>query len=374
MARKRTLADILPPGGGIPVDDRRVESDFVTFYSRLTHTLENVCGRDKLAARLAEERADAGVGTGLAAAQPALSRVFRRIGMITREHRADVFTREFVRALALAVSRPESQAALLLGLFAAGDERLDLKAVCGATPQCQICLLTRECDHFSNPRAPEMATLPPAARLMAGNNRAVSDAELLGLVLFGEKATGREELVETFLARYGRLLAVSRADAYELAGLRGMTRAQAVRMTAVNTLYRRLLEERRGEMLRIGSARDIYDRYAPELRDSRSEAAVLLMLDAENRVIRDAWFGQDSPSAARLEIADLLRPAVREYAARVALVHNHPGNNPQPSLSDLEFTRRLRGGCDILGLGLVDHVIVTDSGYYSFAEEGMLGG
>lgn len=348
-----------------------IPRDSVTFYSRLTHTVENSCGRDRLAACLSEERHKQSEAKP---ALPAFTRAFRCMGMLGANQDAGAFVGAFVENVAAAVSRPESQVVMLLRLFACGDDALNVKAVCGSTPQCVSCQLTRECDYFNKPRKPEMAALSPAARLMAGKAEMLSDSELLAVILFGDKATGHEPIIATLLDRYGRMLAVSRADAHEFQAIRDMAKSQALRLAAFNVFHARLLEERRGAMLRITCAKDIYDRYAPELRDSRVENAVLLMLDNQNNVIRIAWFGQQSSSAAHVAIGDLLRPAIREVAARVALVHNHPGNNPNPSMSDLEFTRRLRSACDILGIGLVDHVIVAESGYYSFAEQGMLGG
>lgn len=350
-----------------------ISRDCVTFYSRLIHTIENACGRDKLSACLAEERRSSPRAPSKPAL-PALTRAYRRLGLIDAEQDAVTFSGAFVAAIAAAVSRTENQVNMLLRLFACGDDASGIKAVSGATPQCASCQLTRECDYFNKPRKPEMAGLSPAARLMAGKPEMLSDGELLAVILFGDKGTGHESIVSTLLDRYGRMLAISRADAHEFQAIRDMNKPQALRLAAFNVFHARLMAERRGETLRIACAKDIYDRYAPELRDSQVENAVLLLLDSQNNVIRDAWFTQHSINAAHMAVGDLLRPAIREFAARVALVHNHPGNDPTPSISDLDFTRRLRGACDILGIGLVDHVIVAESGYYSFAEQGMLGG
>lgn len=345
----------------------------VLFFSRLTHTLENACGRDALARRLSALRREPDAGDNADTSGTALTRAFRRLGLLATGDDAALFLSDFCARIGQAVARPDRHVRLLLRLFSAGDDELPLKPVCGATPQCQLCQLTRECDHFNTPRKPEMTTLPPAARLMSNGDQALSDAELLGIILFGDKGTGREPVVATLLTRYGRLRAVFRADGHEFAGIRGISPTQSLRLAAVSALHQRLLAERRGEMLRITSAQDIYDRYSAELRDYRGEAAVLLMLDQQNCVMRDAWFCGDSATLAQVAIADLLRPAVREFAVRVALVHNHPGNDASPSFADIDFTRRLRSACDIIGLGLVDHVIVAESGYYSFAENGMLG-
>lgn len=350
-----------------------IQRDLVSMYARLTRSLENACGGDELARLLAELRRNEGNGGEESSpAIHAMARLFRRMGMMDQHDDADAFAIELAVNMGEAVSRPSEQVFFLLTLFSQGHEKTGLKPVCGATPCCHACQLTRECDHFNNPRTPEMALLTPAARLMEGNDAGVSDAELLGVILFGEKGTGQEPVVSVLTARYGRLRAAFGADAHEFAGIRHMNRVQALRLTAIAALHRRLLSERRGEVLRITSAQDIHDRYAAELRDCRTEAAVLLMLDQQNQVIRDVWFCEDSPTLARIGIADILRPAVQEFAPRVALIHNHPSNAPRPSDADIDFTRRLRSACDILGLGLVDHVIVTEAEYFSFAEQGML--
>lgn len=363
-----------PSGGDAAGSFSFPERDLVTFYSRLTHTLENACGRDALSLRLASLRSGQPKDGGVPIPTDSLARTLRRVGAIGAGVDSAAFADALVTRVGEAVSRPPEHVRFMLALFVAGDDALSLKPVCGATPQCASCLLTRECDYFNSPRKPAMTLLTPAARLASGNQNALSDAELLAVLLFGDRATGQEPLTQTLLARYGRLLAVFRAEAQEFAGIRDMSAGQALRMSAIAALYRRLLEERRGAKLHISSAQDIFDRYFPELRDYPVEAAVLLMLDQRNNVIRDAWFCEGATNMTHVSMADLLRPAIREFACRVALVHNHPSNNPAPSLADLEFTRRMRSACDVVGLGLVDHVIVAEAGYYSFAEEGMLGG
>ncbi len=244
--------------------------------------------------------------------------------------------------------------------------------MCGPTPYCKECSLTRECDYFNNPRKPTMAILTPAQRLLAGHEQSLSDAELLAVTLYGDKATGQESVVANLLTRYGRLRAVFRAESGEYQAIRDVGPVMALRLSAYSALYRRLLVERRNAMLHIGSAKDIYDRYAAELREYKVEAAVLLMLDQQHNVIRDAWFCTESPNSADIRIVDLLRPAVREYAVNVALVHNHPSGSVDPSRSDDDFTRRLADACKVFDLGLLDHVIVTDTGYYSYSEAGIL--
>lgn len=353
-------------------DSAEGDRDLVLLYARLTQTLESILG-DALAVQLAGLRQSPFPEESFAKALPAMGRAFRRLGLMDAGADGEAFARGLAARTGDAVNRPAEHILFLWALFCRGEPEAGLKAVCGAAPDCRRCGLTRECDYYNNPRTPAMALLSPAERLLSGDDRALSDAELLAVFLFGEKADGQEEVVGTLLARYGRLRALFRADAHEYRGIRDMGKPQTLRLAAAAALHRRLLAERRDALLHISSARDLYDRYAAELRDFQVEAAVLVLLDQQNNVVRDVWYCDGSPTMAHIAVPDLLRAAVREYAPRVALIHNHPSDNAAPSQADKDFTRRLRSGCDLLGLGLVDHVIVCESGYFSFAEEGMLG-
>lgn len=301
--------------------------------------------------------------------EPALARFFRRLGFVAAGDDLERFLPFFLKLAGEAVVRPDSYILTLVRAMCLGIEDLSVKPVCGTAPECRSCRLTKLCDHFNNPKKPEMATRPPAKRLLSGSEEALSDAELLSVTLYGERATGSEPLVRSLLDRYGQLRAVINADPNEYQGMRDINDAHVLRLASISALYRRLLVEKRGEILRITCAKDLYDRYAPELRDYKTEAAVLVMLDHRNGVIRDAWFCEGSTNVINLGMTNLLRPAVQEFASGVAFVHNHPTDDPKPSDSDRDFTRRLRSACGTVGLLFVDHVIVTESGYYSFAEE-----
>lgn len=373
MAGKRSASRAAASRPESPIAAGRPDTgrDFVTFYSRLTQSLEKSFGAENLADRLACIR-KRGSAEPVEIREAAAARAFRRLGWLRSGDDAAEFLLEFRRELSDAVSRPPVQVDELLRLFCTGDETLGAKPVCGPTPYCKECSLTRECDHFNNPRTPALAALTPAQRLLAGHEQSLSDAELLAVTLFGDKATGQEPVAANLLARYGRLRALFRAESGEYRAIRDVGPTLALRLAAYSALYRRLLVERRNAMLHISSAKDIYDRYAAELREYKVEATVLLMLDQRHNVIRDAWFCAESPNSARIRVVDLLRPAVRECAVGVALVRNHPSGSASPSRADDDFTKQLSQACKLFDLGLLDHVIVADSGFYSYLEAGLL--
>ncbi len=350
------------------------DRDIVRFYARLTRSVEERFGKDTVASYLSVLRREATepVFADPESVDPALVRFFRRLGFVDASDDMALFLANFLELASTTIARPKSQIFGLLRAMTMGIDGSAERPICSATPICKGCSLSKECEHFNNPRKPEMAVLPAAVKLLELNASTLSDAELLAVLLFGEKGLGTEALVKALFKRYGRLRAVFNADPHEYAGLKDSNDSQVLRLAAVAETFRRLLREGRDQISRISCAKDFYDRYAPELRDYKIEAAVLVLLDQKHGIMRDVWFTDGSSNMAHVAIPELLRPAIREAAPRIALVHNHPSGDPTPSTADHDFTRRLRAACDIVGIALVDHVVVTEGSYYSFAEKGQL--
>ncbi|MDR1520484.1 MAG: hypothetical protein LBU23_10150 [Planctomycetota bacterium] len=347
------------------------DRDLALFFSRLTATLDQVLGAGALAGRLAELRRNGSGSKPRPAApdaDPAFERAFRRLGFAVSAGAGSGFLSELAERVGRAAYRPAANIRLLLELFAKGDGKAGMPPVCGPTPNCLACLLTPECDYFNQPRKPPAAQLSPAERLLADRAAALSDAELVSLLMFGGRATGREEAVAAVFSRYGGLADIFQADRREYSGLRGMEKTPALRLAAAAELHARLLAGPRDGKLRLASAADIYHRYAAELRQAGGGTALLLLLDAANRVGRVVALDRARPAPA-----DILRPALREGAARLALLLDGQSGTPAPDVADLDFVRRLRAASDIVGPPLLDCVVAGENGYYSFAEAGTLG-
>ncbi|MDR2390315.1 MAG: hypothetical protein LBE84_01350, partial [Planctomycetota bacterium] len=240
---------------------------------------------------------------------------------------------------------------------------------CGPTPNCPACRLASECNYFNRPRKPEISRRTPADRLLDGQAVSVSDAELLAALFFGEKATGQEKAIPALFDRYGRLSAMFRADPREYSALRNVERGQAVRLAAAAALHRRTLAEIRDAKIVIGSASDMYHHYADWFRETEGSATLTVLLDTNNQVIRAILLAGGS---SRANPADIARQALLDNAPRLAVLRNTAGPIAPPSLDEADFDRRLASICAIIGIRLVDHVIVGNNGYYSFAEAGTL--
>ena len=99
---------------------------------------------------------------------------------------------------------------------------------------------------------------------------------------------------------------------------------------------------------------------------------MVLMLDGRHRVMREAQVSQGTLNASLVHPREVFRSAVRESAAALVLVHNHPSGDPTPSGEDFEVTRRLVEAGELLGIRVMDHVVVAERGFYSFREHGEL--
>jgi DNA repair protein RadC len=116
----------------------------------------------------------------------------------------------------------------------------------------------------------------------------------------------------------------------------------------------------------------VHRHFHPRLRDAPTEQFHILLLDARHRVLRSVLTSQGTLTASLVHPREVFRPALREGAAALVLVHNHPSGDPTPSLEDREITRRLARAGVLLGIPVLDHVIVADRGYASLREQGEL--
>jgi len=116
----------------------------------------------------------------------------------------------------------------------------------------------------------------------------------------------------------------------------------------------------------------VYEHFHERLRDHKRELFLALLLDSKNRLLREVRISEGSLTASIVHPREVFAPVVREAAAAVLFVHNHPSGDPQPSREDLEITRRLKEAGDLMGVRVLDHVIIGSEGYVSLADRGLL--
>jgi DNA repair protein RadC len=212
----------------------------------------------------------------------------------------------------------------------------------------------------------------PRERLHHCGPEALSDSELLALVLgTGHRTAGDAyALSRTLIERFGTLQRTVSAASAELATQPGVGAARAAALRAIGELARRLASMRLERGTQIRSPHDVHAHFGPLLAQEKKERFYVILLDSKNRVMTNLRISEGSLGASLVHPREAFRPAIREAAAAVIFLHNHPSGDPSPSLEDRQVTCRLRDAGELLGIPVLDHVIVADNGYYSFADDG----
>ncbi len=216
----------------------------------------------------------------------------------------------------------------------------------------------------------------PREKLLKGGAASLSDAELVALIIrTGDTATGKSaiDLGRELISRFGSSLReLGNADLAEITAVKGMGLAKAAGLQAAFALASRFQGRRLESMDRFTSPRQVFDYFHFELRDCRKEYFLVLLLDGKNRIIRRVQVSEGSLNQSIVHPREVFSPAVKESAAAVILVHNHPTGDPTPSQEDLGITRRLKEAGEVMGIRVLDHIIIGDGEYLSFVERGML--
>ena len=216
----------------------------------------------------------------------------------------------------------------------------------------------------------------PREKLLTRGPEALSEAELLALILrTGDAATGSTALdhARLLLARFGSLRDLARAGTSELCEIKGIGPAKAAELQAVFQIAKRYGSQflRPGD--RYTSSHEVFRHYHEQLRDRKKEVFFSLLLDSKNRVIREIQVSEGSLTASIVHPREVFAPVIRESAAAVLFVHNHPSGDPTPSREDIEITTRLKEVGDLVGVRVLDHIIIGSGEYVSFVDRGLMG-
>lgn len=211
----------------------------------------------------------------------------------------------------------------------------------------------------------------PREKLLSRGAGVLSDAELLAILLrTGQKGASALDHGRALIEQYGDFRQLATAGVGDLCKLKGLGPAKAAQILAALEIAKRFGERpfRIGESFR-GSG-DVYAHFRERLASEKREHFYAVLLDNKHRKIKDVWVSQGSLTASIVHPRDVFLPVVRESAAAVIFVHNHPSGDPTPSKEDIEITRRLREVGDIMGVRVIDHIVIGSGRYVSFVDDG----
>lgn len=214
----------------------------------------------------------------------------------------------------------------------------------------------------------------PREKLLARGARALSDAELLALLLrVGVRGKSAVDLARELLRHFGGLTGVFNASREEMAAQPGMGVAKYAQLQAILELARRSLQEELAATSSLSSPESVRDYLRLTFSGLPHEVFAILFLDAQNRLIRMEEMFRGTLTQASVYPREVVKRALELNAAAVILAHNHPSGVSEPSRADELLTRSLKNALSLVDVRILDHFVVAGSGQpLSFAERGLL--
>jgi DNA repair protein RadC len=213
----------------------------------------------------------------------------------------------------------------------------------------------------------------PRERLLRHGAQALADAELLAICLrTGVKGKSAVELARELLERFGSVRLLLQAAVDKLDGTRGLGEAKRAQLLASLELARRSLREDLETRGALSSPREVRDYLRLVLARADREVFVVLMLDAQHRVIATEELFRGTLTQTSVYPREVVKAALARNAAAVIFAHNHPSGVAEPSHADELLTRSLKSALGLVDVQVLDHFIVAGSRIMSFAERGLL--
>lgn len=209
----------------------------------------------------------------------------------------------------------------------------------------------------------------PRERLMKDGPGALSDAELLALIL----RTGTPGMNSITMCRHifagMTLKKLSRCSVSELVKIRGIGLTKACQIVSVFELSRRLETFTDRPKTKVSCPEEIYRFIYPKIREEKQEKFTVLCLDTKNQIISSETVFIGSLDASIVHPREIFKPALLVSAASIVLIHNHPSGDPTPSREDISITNRIVESGNIIGIRVWDHIIIGDGCYVSLKQE-----
>jgi DNA repair protein RadC len=212
----------------------------------------------------------------------------------------------------------------------------------------------------------------PQQRLFEIPLEEMSDLELMALVLGpGTSQQGAFRDAQRLLNSNDSLEHLAEAS-YQTLRNAGLNHKRAIALQAADALFKKVHSQALSPGQCFRSSAEIFRHFKPRLSSLKKETFWNVLLDGKNRILKLVRISEGSLTASLAHPREVYRPAIREAAAGVLFVHNHPSGDPNPSQEDLRITKRLVETGKVVGIRVLDHVIIGDRQYFSFADQGLL--
>lgn len=217
----------------------------------------------------------------------------------------------------------------------------------------------------------------PREKMMIKGVHSLSDAELIAILIgSGNNEETAVQLSQRILhANNNNLNSLGKVSIKDLShSFKGIGEVKAITIIAALELGRRRKDSSPLQRPVIRCSRDVYEIFNPILCDLPHEELWIALTNRSGKVIEKHKISQGGIYETSVDLRIIMKAAIQSLATGIVMCHNHPSGNLRPSPQDDKLTSRLKSAAQLLDISILDHIIVTDSGYYSYADEGRLGG
>ena len=208
----------------------------------------------------------------------------------------------------------------------------------------------------------------PRERFIKHGPEALSDAELFAIILrTGLVGENVMEMSNRLISKFG-LVNLFDCSLKELQEIKGVGPNKAMQLLAMSELGKRYNQEK-NSVKKITCAEDVFKLFHTRLRDKKQEHFYVLMLDTKNNIIGEQLISKGILDASIIHPREVFKPAIKNSASKIILVHNHPSGDPKPSEEDMEITEKIMKTGEELGIKVLDSVIVGREGFWSWVEK-----
>lgn len=214
----------------------------------------------------------------------------------------------------------------------------------------------------------------PREKLLSIGRQNLSDAELLAIQIgIGTKEETAIQLGQRILNTYNNdLNLLAKASVNELKKFKGIGEAKAINIASAFELGRRRTEYEVTGKLKITTSKDAFKLLNKKLSDLPHEEFWILLLNRANGVLKIECISKGGISGTVVDARLILKPAIELLASGIILCHNHPSGQLKPSEQDISLTKKIKESARLMDINLLDHIIIGDQKYLSFADEGIL--
>lgn len=214
----------------------------------------------------------------------------------------------------------------------------------------------------------------PREKLLLKGKNALSDAELIAILLrSGNKDATAVDLSKEILEKAkNNLIELSKFTTSDFLSFKGIGEAKALSIIAALELGRRRRSAEVIEKSTIGGSKDVFNYFMAIVEDYKYEGFWILLLNRANKIIKHVQISEGGVSGTIADPKKIFKLSIENGASGIILCHNHPSGNIKPSEQDLKLTKKIVEGGQLLDINVLDHLIIGDNNFFSFADENLI--